>query len=346
MQPLKVDRGALRYHALIGVGGIGAGSFFAISGSDTLRREESRGGRFLDRRDYCKLHIIAHYTKALLGSDFAVIPTGAVGNDEVGRGLLSEMAEAGLDLRYVRTVPGSQTLFSFCFVYPDGSGGNLTTEDSACSLVDPAMVADTAAELERSAGGGVALAVPEVPLAARAAMLEMGTRYGSFRVASFTCNEMAEALESGMLGKVDLLAINLDEAAAALGAERVGPPEETAARAAEALSRANPAMRVSITAGALGSWAWDGAALTHIPACKAEISSTAGAGDAHLAGLICGLAAGLSMLESRYLAALVAGLSVESPHTINKLIDSRSLREFAKRAGLPLPPEVITLLED
>ena len=126
-----------RYSAMIGVGGVGSGIFFALEGNHTLGREESRGGRFLDRRDYCKLHIVSHYVKRLLGPDFAVIPVGKVGDDQAGATLLAEMREVGLDLRYMERAGGEQTLFAVCFVYPDGSGGNLTSNHSACAAVDP-----------------------------------------------------------------------------------------------------------------------------------------------------------------------------------------------------------------
>jgi hypothetical protein len=49
------------FRCLIGTGGVGSGSFFELEGNHTLGREESRAGRFLDRQDYCKLHIITHY---------------------------------------------------------------------------------------------------------------------------------------------------------------------------------------------------------------------------------------------------------------------------------------------
>ena len=58
------------------------------------------------------------------------------------------MGEAGLDMRYVRLCPGEQTLFSFCFIYPDGSGGNLTTDNSACDQLKPENV--TRAEVDFS----------------------------------------------------------------------------------------------------------------------------------------------------------------------------------------------------
>jgi hypothetical protein len=46
---------------MLGVGGIGSGTFFLLNGEHSLGREESRSGHFIDRRDYCKLHIISHY---------------------------------------------------------------------------------------------------------------------------------------------------------------------------------------------------------------------------------------------------------------------------------------------
>ncbi|MDO8683239.1 MAG: carbohydrate kinase family protein [Armatimonadota bacterium] len=346
MRPLRIGAKSFHYKAMIGVGGTGGGSFFALSGNHTLGREESRGGRFLDRKDYCKLHIISHYVRTLLGSEFAVIPIGKVGDDEVGKRLFAEMEEAGLDMRYVKSSPGDQTLFSFCFVYPDGSGGNMTTDDSACSKVDPEFVAQAEPEFGRFEGKGIVLAVPEVPLEARQALLELGTRHGFFRVASFTSEEIPAAIESGVLRSVDLLAINIDEAAIAAGISSVDKTAEAIAEAAVArLREINPKMLVSITAGANGSWAWDGSALSHATIYKTNAVSTAGAGDAHLSGVIAGLVAGLPMAEAQRLGALVGALSVTSPHTINKEICRDTLRDFAAQTGADIPNSVKELLE-
>ncbi len=215
MKPLRIDPDNCRYRAVIGVGGIGSGTFFALNGDHTLGREKSRGGRFLDRRDYCKLHIISHYVHTLLGSTFSTIPIGKVGDDDVGTKLLAEMEEIGMSVQYVERCPGQQTLFSFCLIYPDGSGGNVTTDDSACSKVDASSVLKAEPEFIRLDGRGVALAAPEVPLDARRALLKLGTKYHFFRVASFTSGEMVTAMEMGILSDVDLLAINIDEAAVA-----------------------------------------------------------------------------------------------------------------------------------
>jgi ribokinase len=359
MTPLHLKASDCRYQAMLGVGGIGTGVFFALAGNHTLGLEESRGGRFLDRRDYCKLHIIAHYVQTLLGPGFATLPIGKVGDDQAGRQLLEEMQAAGMDLRYVALCPGEQTLASFCLVYPDGSGGNLTTDDSACDRVDAAYVSRAEPEFARLAGRGIALAAPEVPLAARQKVLELGTAHRFLRVASFVSGEMQPAAESGLLGATDLLGINLDEAAAligALGAPASGRqpgtpasgrrPGDVIEAAVERLRTLNPAMLVSITAGKLGSWSWDGTSLAHVPAWPVEVVSTAGAGDAHLAGIVAGLAAGLAMAQAHELGALVAALSVTSPHTIAPEVEREALRALADRLDIPLSSTVRGMLEE
>lgn len=333
-QPLRAP-GPRRFDAMAGVGGIGSGSFFLLSGDHTLGREESRGGRFIDRRDYCKLHIISHYVKALMGPGYPVLPAGKVGDDDVGSRLLREMTEAGLDTRLVQRVPGVSTLFSFCFIYPDGSGGNMTTEDSACARVDAGLVSELDPVLTRHGARGVALAAPEVPLPARRALLDLATARGSFRVASFTSAEMAEAVGEGFLPLVDLLAINEDEAAAAAGIPADGEPARIVEQAVRRLTVLNPKLNLAITAGRHGSWTWDGARLNHVAPAPVEIVSTAGAGDAHLAGIIAGLSAGLALAEAQEIGILAASHSVTSPHTIDDRIDASSLAALALRTAFP-----------
>ena len=346
MKALHLAPDKLRYRALIGVGGIGSGTFFALQGNETLGREESRLGHFLDRRDYCKLHIIAHYVASLLGPHFLTLPVGRVGEDETGRRLVREMSEAGLDTRFVRMTAGHPTLYSFCFVYPDGGGGNLTTDDSACSTLDTSDLKAVEGEFERFNGTGIALAAPEVPLAARAALLETGRKHAFMNVATFSSEDILSALERGLIGKLDLLAMNRHEAAtlARLHAEECSP--ETIARASAAICTSrNPRLLVSLTAGRDGSWICDGGRLIHRPAIPAEVCSTAGAGDAHLAGLMVGLSAGLSFEQAHELAGLLASYTVTSPHTIHPGAGREELQRFALKSGVSLSGEVRGLLE-
>jgi ribokinase len=187
-----------------------------------------------------------------------------------------------------------------------------------------------------SAKPGLALCMPEVPMAARARLLELATRYGLYRAASFTSEEVVEARACGLLAHVDLLAANRDEAAALAGISAENPAEQIVEAAVTAARVANPAIALSLTAGREGSWTWDGHGLHHVPAHNVPVVGTAGAGDAHLAATLVGLAAGLALGEAQELGTLVAAMSITSPHTINKAIDGPALAAFA--ASLPTRP--------
>ncbi len=327
----------LRFRGLVGTGGIGHGSFMLLEGNQTLGREESRSARLLDRRDYCKLHIICHYLKVLLGSDFRVYPVGRVGDDDAGSRLFAEMKAVGMDLDLVRAVPGARTLYSFCLVYPDGSGGNLTSVDSASSRVDPAAVREATPVLRALGRGGVALAVPEVPLPTRRAILESATEHGLFRAASFTTEEMEEVRETGLLSMVDLCAMNLEEAAAAARTDSRSAPAAAAEKAISVICRDFPSLMLSVTAGAAGSWSRDRSGIVFDPAIPVQVEGTSGAGDAHFSGLLAGLAAGLDLAEAQQLATVVAAASVTSVHTIHPFLTADLLRSMLRLRALTAP---------
>lgn len=345
MIPLQIDPTHSRYDALIGTGGVGSGKFFALDGDHTLGREESRGGRFLDRQDYCKLHIIAHYVKILMGPGFVVMPASKIGDDDEGRRLMGEMNAAGLDLRYMEVLPGEQTLFSFCFVYPNGEGGNLTTSNAANSRVDAAWIDRLEAEFRHFRGRGIALAAPEAPLPARRRLLELGGKYQFYRAASLTAGETTSAEALGVVECADLLALNLEEAAMFAGIECESQPEGIVHTALERLKTINPKGRLSITGGCRGSWCWDGKQVVHTSAIPNQVVSTAGAGDAHLAAVLGGVAAGLSLAQAHQLGALAGSAAISSPHTIHKELDRRLLLNLASTSGVILDREVIDLLK-
>lgn len=345
MKPLNTNPATWRYRALIGTGGIGSGTFFAFKGDHTLGREESRAGRFLDRRDYCKQHIIEHYVQVLLGKPFETIAIGRVGQDEPGRQMLAEMRDAGLSVQHVEQLPGDQTLYSICFVYPDGTGGNLTVDNSASDKVDADLVRRAEPDFARFAGIGMTLAAPEVPLPARAALLRLGRRYRFFNTASFTSGDLRTPEARDMLPLVDFLAINIDEAATLASIPADGPAPAIAQAAIHALQAIQPEIRCSITAGKQGSWTWDGRSLSFCPTYNVEVASTAGAGDSFCGGMLVGIAAGLALPEAQQLATLIGACKVTCIHTIHKDIDRDTLRTFAARVHAPLADRVRGLLE-
>lgn len=343
------------YRLLVGVGGIGTAVFFALEGDHTLGRNESRPARLLDVRDYCKLHIIAHYVAVLLGAQpsglpFHVAPIGIVGDDAVGQRMRQEMQAAGMDTRLVQSRQDLPTLFGACFQYPDGSGGNITASNCAANALAAADIDEAESLLAAHAGRAIALAAPEVPLAARAHLLQAATRRRLLRVASLTSAEMRPAQEMGLMQQIDLLAMNEDEAAALVG--RGGDPSRPQSFLDECvriLAGFQPHMRVVVTWGKRGAFAWEEGRWNHCPARPVQVANTAGAGDALLGGIMACLAAGVPFLRPPSMpedagdgllasaldfSALLASYTVTSPHTIHPDANLPALRAFAQSLGL------------
>jgi sugar/nucleoside kinase (ribokinase family) len=334
LRPIQ-QRGYL-YKKIVGTGGIGSGLHFSLTGNETLGRNESRLGTLLPFKDYCKQHIILHYIAVLLdaqGRSFAVHPIGKVGNDDAGLALLQQMSSVGMNTRHVNVVDDKRTLFSVCFEYHDKSGGNITTDNSASNMVDASDI-DKYFSSDDDADSEIILAVPEVPVEARIRLLEWGRRRNALNVASVLSAEVREFAEAGGFANTDLLSINIDEAENIVSA-RAANGGDIVNSCVDQLTRYNSSISVLITEGAKGVHCFSEGRLTHYPVVPVNVVSTAGAGDALLAGTICGLCCGLALnsgageVSAVQVGSLVAALSVTSPDTINESINPSALREFA-----------------
>jgi sugar/nucleoside kinase (ribokinase family) len=111
-----------------------------------------------------------------------------------------------------------------------------------------------------------------------------------------------------------------------------------------------PSMRIIISAGADGAYGFSDGEWEFRPAPRVPVASSAGAGDALLAGVLCGLAAGLplcsrvvsgSNIDSALaLGVLLASFSVTSPDTIHAGASVRELQTFAASVGTSFGEEV------
>lgn len=359
MRTLRIDS-LSPYHRLIGVGGVGTGIFFKLVGDHTLGRNESRSGELLDVRDYCKLHIIIHYIAKLLGArtdglGFKILPLAKVGDDAPGRAVLREMEAVGIDTRFVKTLPGKPTLYSVCFQYPDGSGGNITTNNSAACELSDADIEVIREELAVDPARTIALSAPEVSLTVRRGFLELASQAGAFRAGSFVGGEIRPAREYGMFQLLDLLAVNESEAAELLGCQfSEGQLDDFLEKCLRFVNSSCPGMRMMVSLGKHGVCGfWDGH-WSFCPAPAVGVASTAGAGDALLAGVISGLATGIPFLRSRSgkimngeplqsaleLGTMLASYSVTSPHTIHPSADLDSLATFVRTCGTSINTNV------
>ena len=148
-----------------------------------------------------------------------VLAIGVIGDDSAGRQLLQEMENAGIGTKWVRTAADRPTLFSVSFLYPDGAGGNITASNSAASAIDLNDIRNGEELMAANARRCVALCLPEVPLEIRHEFLNLATRCGNFRAASFALSEIPAAIDLKLFSMVDLLALNREEAAGLVGYE-------------------------------------------------------------------------------------------------------------------------------
>ncbi len=362
LTPIKKQ--GLIFDHIVGTGGIGSGIFFSMSGNQTLGRNESRMATLLPWKDFCKLHIIMHYISVLLGAevngDFQLFPIGNVGNDDAGKHLLRQMKEAGMQTKNIGISDNLRTLFSVCFQYPDHTGGNITTENSASSRVSPENISAFFRKFKLPGSGEIIVAAPEVPLDARIKLLEYGRHRGSLNVGSVLSSEVDEFRNINGFEMVDILSVNIDEAEniAQLSGKKLSVNTVIDA-CIENIVHLNPEISILITDGPNGTYCYTKNSLEHIPVPEVPVVSTAGAGDTFLAGTLAGLTCGLrlnkgksdrsfseSPLQSAVeLGTLLASLAVTAHDTIHPSADAGLLYRFAMTNHISFGPDFIKLFE-
>jgi sugar/nucleoside kinase (ribokinase family) len=348
----------LKYDHIIATGGIGSGIFFSLNGNQSLGRNESRMATLLPYSDFCKQHIIMHYVAVLLGASingpFKSFPIGKVGKDEVGINLIKQMNSVGMNTQHVTVSETHRTLFSVCYQYPDKAGGNITTDNSACGDVSPEDISRFFDDFRHVGNSGIILAAPEVPLATRLKLLEYGRKRKSFNMASIQSSEVNDCRRMNFFGLIDLLSINIDEARSIANITDESVQGEIIIEACiTVLTALNPSITLLITDGANGNYCYERGQLRFTPAMHVPVTSTAGAGDAFLAGTTAGLCAGLPLIKNNKdrafsetpletaveLGTLLASMSVTSNDTIHPTANTETLYGFAKENAITFGPD-------
>ena len=356
LQPISPN--GLLYQRIIGTGGIGSGMFFSLQGNETLGREESRMAALLPYKDYCKQHIIMHYIAVLLGADddgnFQAFPIGKVGNDETGKNLLRQMESVGINTGYVKVSEQHATMFSVCFQYPDHSGGNITTAESASSAVMPEDIEKFFLVNADPIHKEIILAAPEVPIQTRLRLLEYGRQRGSLNVSSLQSSEIADFTNGNGFSLANMLFINLDEAKKIAQVNEETGAETVVLTSIRNLIDINPDLTIFITCGAAGVYCYSKKHLEFFPSIPVDVVSTAGAGDAFLAGTIAGINCGLPLFKrnkdhaalintATELGVLVAAVSVTAQDSIHMGLNSQLISDFIKVRQLPCSEEFLKL---
>lgn len=327
----------LRFDQIIGVGGIGFGILFETDNNRTLDRNESRMAVLSDARDYCKQHIILHYVATVLAGQMDVRAIGMVGSDPEGSRLLREMEDAGIQTAMVSRSLDHPTMYGVCLLYPDKCVCNITTSNSACDLVTADFISDNLRTQgikmdERT----LILAAPEVPVASRLSLLRAGKMHKATCAASVLVDEVEEFRTGGGFEYCDVLAVNETEAKAIAGAS-TSDLITIVKECGNYLHGINPDLKLLVTCGKNGSYSNVGGTIEHLPAGPAIPISTAGAGDAYLAGVLCGLAldlpfqrkgAQVKTMRATDLGFFLAEESVKSKHTISDEINREMVMHY------------------
>jgi sugar/nucleoside kinase (ribokinase family) len=313
------------YKNVIGTGGIGTGILFKLESNQTLGRDESRLAFLTDYKDYCKQHIVLHYIAKLC--DCKVIALGMVGNDIQGLRILAEMQETGIDVSLVEKTEAAKTMFAVCFQYPDNSGVNITTANSACNLVTDEYIKKCLSRKKLLDTETIVVALPEVPLNARIELMKQAKGKGAFVASALLSDESEAFANKDGYSFCNLLAVNRDEAKSIIKKDE-NNVEKLACACAEHIFNINSEIKLIVTCGSKGCYAFEAGIMKYIPIFDIDVLSTAGAGDAFLGGTLSGIAKGLDFFTAALLGNIISTFSVLSVHSIADSVTKESVVDF------------------
>ncbi len=235
---------------------------------------------------------------ALLG--VSVLFLGRVGGDGFGESLVRALTEKGVDMNLVAEAPDASTGTAFITVTPDGENAITVAPGANRSLVSE----DVDAASAEIAEARVLVAQMEIPPEVVLRAVEVATENDTRALVNLAPpREVPRAL----LEKLDPLVVNEHEAAFLLGG-RVEGVDGALAAAPELLSL-GPRSAV-ITVGAAGAVFSDADSTAHIPAPKAEVVDTTGAGDAFVGALAAQLAQDATLEDAVAYAARAGAAAV------------------------------------
>jgi ribokinase len=223
---------------------------------------------------------------ALLGASVSLL--GRVGDDGFGGPLVRALEDKGVDTALIEPAPGSSTGTAFITVTEDGENA-ITVAPGANRRLTPEDV-----DAARGAIGDAAVLVVqmEVPRECVIRAVEVAGEVGTRAILNFA---PPFEVPRTVLENLDPLVVNEHEAAFLLGDSVEGV--EAALAAASELLALGPKSAV-VTVGADGAVFAEGEDAGHVPAPKAEVVDTTGAGDAFVGALALRLARGDFLREA------------------------------------------------
>ena len=210
---------------------------------------------------------------ALLGASVTFL--GRVGDDGFGEPLVRALREKGVDTALVEEAAGAATGTAFVTVTADGENA-ITVAPGANRRLTPQDVEDAREEIR---GASVLVAQMEIPRETVRRAVEVAGEVETRMVLNLA---PPFGVPRAVLEGLETLVVNEHEAAFLLGEPVEGV--EGAVGAAPGLISLGPRSAV-ITVGAEGAVFAEGETAKHVPAPRAEVVDTTGAGDAFVGAL-------------------------------------------------------------
>ena len=227
---------------------------------------------------------------------------GAVGRDEFGRELASDLVGRGIDTRYLRTIEAQGSGISVAL--SDGAGDYRAFIISSANLGLEPTDLPPPDEWRKAA---VLVLQNEIPESINLAAAQAARAAGAMVVLNAA---PYRPLAPELLGALDLLVINAVEAAQLGG---FAEPTSIAAAGDAARQLVGRARAVVVTAGASGSAYAAADRSFAVPAERVDVRSAHGAGDAFVGALAAGLARIEPIEAAMRAASQAAALLISAP---------------------------------
>ncbi|HUS80116.1 MAG TPA: PfkB family carbohydrate kinase [Armatimonadota bacterium] len=257
----------------------------------------------------------ANFAGVLAGLGISVGFITRVGDDELGRWLISRLAERGIDMRFAAPVKGQMTPVSFAWMDREGAKtfyfyrfpgfcdpmGTLSAEELDASAVTAGRLFDfTEATVRNEPLRSAALRAAEL---ARAAGREV-CYAANYRPSSWRGQpeEVIVATQRRACAAADIALMNRDEARLISGVADLG-------RAACQIADLGPRI-VVITGGEEGALLLACGRVTEVPPRRVKVAYDIGAGDTFHAGLLAGHLRGMPPERAARFASDAAALRI------------------------------------
>lgn len=232
---------------------------------------------------------------------------GALGDDEAGRGLRAVLSEAGIATTGTRTV---STATGTALIVVEADGQNRIVVAAGANA---AMTSLTDSDRGALRSARVVLAQLEVPPATVSAAFRAARTARGGGPRTVLNASPARDLPAGLLADTDLLVVNDDEARTVTG-HGEQPLDAVIARLLELV----PAVVVTLGAAGCRYRSRDGGDAA-VPAAKATVVDTTGAGDTFTGVLAACLAAGTPILDGLAAATRAAGVAIGSAGAVSSI---------------------------